>query len=201
MPGYQTHNELHNDAATAEFQASQVNTNGGGAIGSLEDEDALSRPIEERAQNPKWKIRLAAYKEINSLFYSDYAQFEDSKNTAGTAPNGNAELMASFDQYGSLLQKMIMDSNTVNAFEGLQVMHTFVKFALDVKSVTFASHNYILEKAPTNKTNVRDLCLKIVLLMLRREQSHMMYPELIKRVKSSQPRIASFAMLVICDAL
>lgn len=64
-------------------------------------------------------------------------------------------------------------------------MHTYAQFALDIKSVTFASHNYILEKAPTNKTNVRDICLKIVLLMLRRDQSAMMYPELTKRIKSS----------------
>ena len=30
-------------------------------------------------------------------------------------------------------------------------MHTYVKLALDIKAVTFAVHNYLLEKAPTNK--------------------------------------------------
>ena len=64
--------ELPYDPAAADLQASQVNANGG-VIGSLEDEDAQSRPIEERAQNSKWKIRLAAYKEINTMFYNDYA--------------------------------------------------------------------------------------------------------------------------------
>ena len=41
--------------------------------GNLEDEEAQSKPIAERCENQKWNIRLAAYKEINNLFYSDYA--------------------------------------------------------------------------------------------------------------------------------
>ena len=184
MPGYQTGKDLPLDEAAAELLASQAN-GAGIATGNLEDEDALSRPLYERTQHSKWNIRLAAYKEINTLFYTDYAQYEESKGAAATAPNGDAELMASFDLYGPLLEKMIKDSNSVAAYEGLQVMHTFVKFALDVKAVTFASHNYILEKAPTNKANVRDICLKIMLLMLKRDQSTMVYPELIKRMKSN----------------
>lgn len=47
-------------------------------------------------------------------------------------------------------------------------MHTYVKLALDIKSVTFAVHNYLLEKAPTHKANFRDICLKVLLTMLER---------------------------------
>ena len=65
-------------------------------------------------------------------------------------------------------------------------MHTYVKLSLDIKSATFASHNYLLEKAPTHKANFRDICLKIVLLMIEREQASFLYPELIKRIKSGQ---------------
>lgn len=47
-------------------------------------------------------------------------------------------------------------------------MHTYIKLALDIKNVTFAAHNYLIEKAPTNKDKFRDICLKIVLVMLER---------------------------------
>ena len=54
---------------------------GPGAVsGTLEDEEAQSKPIAERCLNTKWSIRLAAYKEINNAFYNDYAQYEASKN-------------------------------------------------------------------------------------------------------------------------
>ena len=95
---------------------------------------------------------------------------------------------------------MITDANSVASYEGLQVMHTFVKLALDIKAVTFATHNYLLEKAPTHKPNFRDICLKILLLMLERGQASYLYPELIKRMKSNQPKIASFASLVVNEA-
>ena len=157
---------------------------GGALAGNLEDEEAQSRPLPERAQNQKWSIRLAAYKEINTNFYNDYAQFTESKS-GSDAPHGNPELMASFDQFGPLLEKMIKDANSIAALEGLQVMHTYVKLSLDIKSVTFASHNYLLEKAPTHKANFRDICTKILLVMIERSQATFLYPELIKRMKSS----------------
>jgi len=62
----------------------------------MEDDDAVSRPLEERALNAKWNIRLAAYKEIKNMFQNDFAQFEGSKANEET-PNGNPEHMASFD--------------------------------------------------------------------------------------------------------
>ena len=95
---------------------------------------------------------------------------------------------------------MIQDQNTVAALEGYQVMHTYVKLALDIKSVTFAVHNYLLEKAPTHKANFRDICLKVLLTMLERGQASFLYPELIKRMRSTQQKIASFTSLVINEA-
>ena len=95
---------------------------------------------------------------------------------------------------------MIKDANSIASLEGLNVMHSFVKMALDIKAVTFASHNYLLEKAPTHKTNYRDICLKIVLVMLKKEQATMLFPELIKRMKSTSQKIASFSSHVINEA-
>jgi len=80
---------------------------------------------------------------------------------------------------------MIKDSNSVAALEGLQVMHTYVRLALEIKAVTFASHNYILEKVATHKANFREICQKILLTMIERDQASFLYPELIKRMKSS----------------
>ena len=67
------------------------------------------------------------------------------------------------------MDKMIRDSNSNAALEGLQVMLTYMKHAPDIKAVTFASHNYLLEKVPTQKAAFRDTCLKILLLMLERD--------------------------------
>ena len=79
-------------------------------------------------------------------------------------------------------------------------MHIYVKFALDIKAVTFATHNHILEKAPTNKANFREVCGKIMLISLEKDQATFLFPEIIKRMKSTTQKIASFAMHVINEA-
>jgi hypothetical protein len=86
-----------------------------------------------------WRIRLEAYKEINQLFYSDYAKYEN-------AGSSEPDLMASFDIYGPLLQEMIQDTNLVGAYEALVCLHSFTKFATSIKAVSFATHNQLLEK-------------------------------------------------------
>ena len=108
--------------------------------------------------------------------------------------------MYSYEQYGPLLEKMIKDTNMTAALEGLSVMNTYVKFAIDIKAVTFASHNYLLEKAPTHKVNFRDICNSILLVMVERDQASFIFPELVKRMKSTQGKIATFAMHVINEA-
>lgn len=77
--------------------------------------------------------------------------------------------MQSFDHYGPLLQEMIKDSNLVAAHEALVCLHTFVKYALEIKSVTFATHHYLLEKVQTTKPNFKEITLKILLTMLQRD--------------------------------
>lgn len=77
--------------------------------------------------------------------------------------------MTSFDQFGPLLQEMIKDQNLTNAFEALQCLHSYVRFASDIKAVTHATHNFLLEKVQTNKPNFRDITLKILIGMLRRD--------------------------------
>ena len=39
------------------------------------DGDDDSRSIDERVMDSMWKVRLRAFKEINQLFYNDYAKF------------------------------------------------------------------------------------------------------------------------------
>ena len=48
-------------------------------------------------------------------------------------------------------------------------MHTYVRLALEIKAVTFATHNFLLEKVPTHKAKERDVCLKIFLVMIERD--------------------------------
>jgi len=41
---------------------------------------------------------------------------------------------------------MIKDTNLTNAYESLQCLHSYVKFAADIRQVTFACSVYLLEK-------------------------------------------------------
>ena len=79
---------------------------------------------------------------------------------------------------------MIQDTNLVAAYEALQCLHSYVRFSQDIKAVTFASHNYLLEKVQTNKPNFKDITNKILLTMLRRGQAPIIIPELLKRFQS-----------------
>ena len=108
--------------------------------------------------------------------------------------------MASFDIYGPLLQEMVKDTNSVAAYEALLCLHSYVRFATSIKSVSFATHNLLLEKLQTNKPNFKEITTKILLTMLRREQTSMIYPELIKRFKNKNSKTAIFALYVVNEA-
>ena len=149
--------------------------------------------------NAKWKVRLEAYKEINSLFYTEYAKFDESKSNP-ESKDGDPSLLYSFELYGPLLQQMTEDSNLVAAYEALSCLHSYVRFSHDIKAVTFASHNYLLEKVLTNKPNFKDVTSKIILTMLRRGQATFIYPELLKRFQSRSIKVALFAMHVVDEA-
>ena len=61
---------------------------------------------------------------------------------------------------------MIKDANLTGAYEALNCLHSYVRFASDIKAVTFSVHNYLLEKVQHNKANFREITLKILLTML-----------------------------------
>ena len=55
-------------------------------------------------------------------------------------------MQSSFQVYGPLLQEMIKDTNLTNAYEALQALYSYVRFAADIKNITFACHIFLLEK-------------------------------------------------------
>lgn len=75
-----------------------------------------------------------------------------------------------------------------------------MQYSLDIKNVTFCTHNYLLEKVQTTKPNFRDITLKILLTMLEREQTNIVMPELLKRFRSKNPKLANFALHVVNEA-
>jgi|Laugresu1bdmlbsd_1035121.scaffolds.fasta_scaffold335362_1 hypothetical protein len=79
---------------------------------------------------------------------------------------------------------MVKDTNLVNAYEALQALYSYVRFAPDIKNVTFATHFFLLEKVQTFKPNFKDITLKILLEMIRRDQASTIYPEITKRFKN-----------------
>lgn len=101
---------------------------------------------------------MRACKEINQMFYNDYAKSQSDPSHP----------LQSFDEFGPQLQEMIKDTNLTNAYESLQCLHSYVKFAADIRQVTFACSVYLLEKVQTNKPNFREITMKIILCMLRR---------------------------------
>jgi len=92
--------------------------------------------------------------------------------------------MTSFYEYGPFIQEMMQDSNLTLAYEALQVLYTYVRFAKDIKSISFSIHNFLLEKVQVNKANFRELDLKILSVMINRDQASYVLPELIKRFKA-----------------
>jgi hypothetical protein len=66
--------------------------------------------------------------------------------------------------------------------------------------MTFTIHNFLLEKVQHNKANFRDITLKILICMMRREQSSFLYPELFKRFRFKNVQVANFAILVVVES-
>jgi hypothetical protein len=106
-----------------------------------------------------------------------------------------------FEYYAPHLQKIISDSNLVAQYEGLNCLHNFVKFAPDIKQVIFMSHAILLEKVQHNKPNLREITMKILLTMIKRDKSYSLAPELFKRFKNKNIKIGCFSMEVVIEAL
>lgn len=61
---------------------------------------------------------------------------------------------------------MIKDSNLIAQYEALNCLHAYVRFSKEIKGVTFATHNFLLEKVQHIKPNFKEVTLKILLTML-----------------------------------
>lgn len=64
---------------------------------------------------------------------------------------------------------MCQDSNLTLAYEALQALYSYVRFAKDIKSISFSMHNFLLEKVQVNKANFRDIDLRILTVMINRD--------------------------------
>jgi hypothetical protein len=62
-------------------------------------------------------------------------------------------------------------------------------------------HVILLEKIQHNKPNLREITLKILLTMLKRDKSQILAPELFRRFKNTNIKIALFSMEVVVEAL
>lgn len=59
----------------------------------------------------------------------------------------------------------------------------------------------LLEKIQLNKLNLREITMKILLTMIKRDKTSILGPELFKRFKNKNLKIATFAMEVVVEAL
>lgn len=201
MVGYQTNAEMYREEAKLPHEEESTTAGAKTAYeqvpaqakgdGEDDSEGDLELSIEERLQSRKWKCRLRAIKEINNLLCADHTN-------AQADPEYQ---MVNFEQYGPCLQEMIKDTNLIALQEALNCLLTYVKHASDIKNVTFACHNYLLEKINLTNKNFRDLLTKIILCMLSRlhGSSNTMLPELLKRFKSPKPQTATFCMQVLLE--
>jgi len=72
-----------------------------------------------------------------------------------------------------------------------------VRFSKEIKGVTFATHNFLLEKVQHSKPNFKEVTLKILLTMLQKEQGSVLFPELLKRFRIKNTKVANFSLIVV----
>jgi hypothetical protein len=80
MPGYQTGANMQDQEANG--RPSLTDNTGGLVVAPTEQNDdleGLNVSLSERVIHQNWRIRLEAFKQINKLFYSDYAAYEASQ--------------------------------------------------------------------------------------------------------------------------
>lgn len=117
---------------------------------------------------------MRAYKDISELFYNEYSKECQKLNFQQNPLNGEEEEESSvnpFDQYAPVLQKIITDSNLVAQYEGLNCIYAFVRFTADIKQVIFMVHGILLEKVQHNKPNLRDITMKILICIIKRDKT------------------------------
>jgi len=83
MVGYQTNQEMYKsdaklpeepDGAIDPKQFHLIKENAPTGDGSDESDGEEAHSLEERVFSTKWKVRMLAYKEVNQLFYNDFAK-------------------------------------------------------------------------------------------------------------------------------
>ena len=168
-----------------------------------EDTDDNNLSITQRIEHTQWKVRVKAYKEVSEQFYIQYSKDCQSKNFDSNPLNGSEEEeVNAFDQFTPFLQKIISDSNLVAQYEGLNCLYTFVRYSQDIKQVTFMVHVILLEKIQHNKPNLREITNKILLTMIKRDKTQsVLAPELFRRFKNKNIKIAIFSMETVVLAL
>ena len=67
------------------------------------------------------------------------------------------------------MQEMITDTNLGGLYEALTCLHSYLRFATSIKSVSFATQHTLLEKIQTSKPNFKEITCKILLTMIRRD--------------------------------
>ena len=168
---------------------------GGTGFGEGEGEEDLKNvSLKDRVFNPKWKIRLAAFKAINQHFL-DFDQNKERKKE--DEMYGDPE--NPFDTYGPILEQMIKDTNLTAQYEGLNCLYTYVKLGKDIKSVTFACHSYLLDKIQHNKPNLKDITQRILQTMLKRGEN--IIPEILKRFRSKNSKAICFYLGILLQAI
>lgn len=80
-------------------------------------------------------------------------------------------------------------------------MLAYMKCAPDIKQAIFIVNGILLEKVQHNKPNLRDITMKVLLCMLKRDKAQSLNPELFKRFKNKNTKIATFSMEVAVEAL
>ena len=99
------------------------------------------------------------------------------------------------------MQKIISDSNLVAQYEALNCLHSYIKFSSEIRSVIFVVHSTLLEKVQHNKPNFKELTMKILLAILKKDKTQSLLPELLKRFKNKNTKIAIFAIEVVVEAV
>lgn len=71
-----------------------------------------------------------------------------------------------FETYGPIIQEMIKDSNLTARYEGLNCLYSFIKYGIEIRSVSNTLLAFLLDKIQLNKQNFKDVTLRILLMMM-----------------------------------
>jgi len=67
--------------------------------------------------------------------------------------------------------------------------------------VTFQVNSILLEKIQHNKPNFKELTMKILINILKKDKTLSLLPELLKRFKNKNTKISTFASEVVVEGL